>query len=543
MGNQNEVMAKYNQWLNHLTDDDLLQELNSISNDETEISDRFYKDLTFGTGGLRGILGVGTNRMNTVIVGKATQGIADYLKSDYENATELSVAISYDSRFKSQEFAHYTACVFAANGIKVYIYPRLMPTPCLSFAVRELHCNAGVMITASHNPARYNGYKVYGADGCQITDLAAHTIYDSIQKVDPFSDVKNIEFEEAIKFNLIEYIDHSLESNFVDFVLKQSPLSKECSIDKNISIVYTPLHGTGREPVVRALNQYGFNNITMVKEQEMPDGAFTTCPYPNPEVKEAMTAGIETAKRVNADLVIATDPDCDRVGIAVRDADTYRLLSGNEVGVLLLDFICEQRIANRTMPKNPVFVKTIVTTDLATKVARSYDVETRNVLTGFKYIGEQIGLLENRGCVDDFIFGFEESYGYLSGSYVRDKDGVVGSFLIALMFAYYKNRHITLIDRLESLYSSFGKYVTNLQTYEFEGEEGIQKIDSIMNQIRNSDRFAGQEIVQKLDYLSGIDGLPKSNVIKLYLESGESVTIRPSGTEPKLKIYHEYCIR
>lgn len=531
------VLAQYQKWLKYAVDDpDITAELQSIAKDEQAVFDRFYRDLKFGTGGLRGIIGAGSNRMNIYTVAKASQGIADYVNKS-EGKSQKSIAISFDSRIKSHLFAQIAAEVFAANGIYVYIYKQLMPTPCLSYAVRNLHCNAGVMITASHNPAEYNGYKVYGADGCQITDTAAEKIYNQIEKTDIFSDIKRIDFADGINSGHISYIPESIYTSFIDDVKRSSVLFGD-KVDKAISIIYTPLNGTGAKPVIRALREQGFNNITVVKEQENPDGDFPTCPYPNPETEEAMKLGIEYAEMYNADLLIATDPDCDRVGIAVRYNGKMTLLTGNEVGLLLLDFICSQRKKHNKMPKDPVFVKTIVTVDLAEKVAASYGVKTINVLTGFKYIGEQIGLLEKANRQNSYILGFEESYGYLSGTYVRDKDAVNGASLICDMFCYYRTRGVSLIKRLDDIYKQYGYCKNTLHSYKFDGASGSEKMQRLMRALRSGvESIAETTVVKCADFFIGIDGLPKSDVIKFYLADGSSVVVRPSGTEPKLKLY------
>jgi phosphoglucomutase len=509
-----------------------------MAGDEVRIEDAFYRNLVFGTGGLRGVIGAGTNRMNIYTVAKASQGLANYVNTIFQEK-DRKIAISYDSRIKADLFAKVAAGVFAASGIKVFIYKELMPTPCLSFAVRELKCAAGIMVTASHNPAKYNGYKVYGADGCQITTEAATTILDEIEKVDIFEDVRNVDFEAALQAGSVEYISENVYTKFINEVLGQSLISEDDEIDKNVAIVYSPLNGTGRAPVTRALKEAGYSNITLVKEQEMPDGNFPTCSYPNPEIKEAMALGMEYAKKCNADLLIATDPDCDRVGIAVKDSEgEYVLLTGNQTGCLLLDYVCSMRVKNGTMPADAEVVKTIVTTDLGEQIAKSYGVKTVNVLTGFKFIGEEIGRLEKQGKADSYIFGFEESYGYLSGSYVRDKDAVDGAFLICEMFAYYKTRGISLLDKLDELYKKYGYCLNSLHSYEFEGSAGLEKMNGIMVAMRqNTSEIGGLEVVQVNDYANGIDGLPKSDVIKFYLEKKCSVVVRPSGTEPKMKMY------
>ena len=534
MINQN-ILEEYKRWYSFVKEDqDLINELSIIKNDENKIEDAFYRNLEFGTGGLRGVIGAGTNRMNIYMVRKASQGLANYVNSKY---FKPSIAISYDSRIKSDVFARASAEVFAANGIKVFIYKELMPTPCLSYAVRELHCSAGIMVTASHNPSKYNGYKVYGDDGCQITTKAAEDILGEINNLDVFDDVKHGDYSEYLNDGMVSVIPDEIYCRFINRVKQESMLVDE-KIDKSVKIIYSPLHGTGLKPVQKILKEAGFDSIFVVKEQELPDGNFTTCPYPNPEIKEAMALGIEYAKKYQADLLIATDPDCDRVGIAVKGKDDYVLVTGNQVGVLLLDYICSMRIKHGSMPKDPVAVKTIVTTDMAKAVADHYGVRLVEVLTGFKYIGEQILYLEQAGREDSYIFGFEESYGYLSGGYVRDKDAVDGAFLIAEMFAYYKHLGISLLDKLEELYKQYGYYSNFLNSFEFEGSSGFKKMNDIMEQFRKGlSTIAGSKVIKSLDYLKGVDNLPKSNVIKLYLEDGTSIVVRPSGTEPKLKVY------
>ncbi len=531
-------MENYKLWCEKaIADPDLVTELKAIERDPAAIQDAFYRELEFGTGGLRGVIGAGTNRMNIYTVAKASQGLANYVVKHY-GESERKIAVSYDSRIKSDVFAVTAARVFAANGIKVCLYKELMPTPCLSFAVRDLGCAAGIMVTASHNPSKYNGYKVYGSDGCQITVAAADEIYAEIEKTDVFEDVKSMDFEAAKQAEIISYIPDEVYTRFTEEVKNQSVLFGE-SIDKSVSIVYSPLNGSGLKPVLRALSESGYTNITVVKEQEAPDGRFPTCPYPNPEIREAMALGMDYAKKQDADLLLATDPDCDRVGIAVRNSDNeFVLLSGNETGILLLDYICSQRVKHNKMPKDPVFVKTIVTMDMAKKIADKYGVKTIDVLTGFKFIGEQIGLLEAAGHKDSYILGFEESYGYLSGNYVRDKDAVNASLLICEMFSYYKAQGISLLEKLEMLYEEFGFCYNTLYSFEFEGESGFHKMQAIMDTFRGGlDEIAGKKVVNTLDYSLGIDGLPKSNVLKFFLENTGSVVVRPSGTEPKLKIY------
>ena len=530
---------EYLRWLRNASEDNMEEALKSMREDEIE--DSFYKNLSFGTGGLRGIIGAGTNRMNVYTVGKATQGVAAYLLRNYEVP---SVVIGYDSRVKSEVFARTAACVFAANGVKVHIWSVLNPVPTVSFATRYLKASAGIIITASHNPAKYNGYKVYAEDGCQITTEAAAEIQQEIDKVDIFTDIKNMDYENALKREMITYIPDVVLDAFIDEVKKQSVLFGE-KIDKNTAIVYSPLNGTGYLPVTRVLKEAGYNNITVVEEQRLPDGKFPTCPYPNPEVKEAMSLGMEYARKLNADLLLATDPDCDRVGIAVKDnCGKYVLLSGNQTGILLLDYICSQRIKHHKMHANPVMVKTIVTMDLAERIAADYGVRTVNVLTGFKFIGEQIGLLEKAGKENSYIFGFEESYGYLTGTYVRDKDGVNGAYMICEMFSYYATQGISLLDKLEELYKKYGYCLNTLHSYEFNGPAGVEKMQKIMEKFhsevgdaRKIDNFAGKKIFTALDYSKGLNGLPKSDVLKYLLEGNCSVVIRPSGTEPKLKVY------
>lgn len=535
---QKEFLEEYLRWLNNATEDlDVANELKAIEGNEEKIEDAFYRDLEFGTGGLRGVIGAGTNRMNIYTVAKASQGLADYVVKHFEQK-DRSIAVSYDSRIKSDLFARIASGVFAANGIKVYIYPCLMPTPCLSYATRALKCASGIMVTASHNPSKYNGYKVYGNDGCQITTEAAKEILGEIEKLDVFNDIKRIDFEEGVKNGLIEYISEQVYTDFTNEVKAQSMLGGE-QVNKDVAIVYTPLNGSGLKPVLRALTESGFSNITVVKEQEQPDGNFPTCPYPNPEIREALQLGLDCAKKCNADLLLATDPDCDRVGIAVKDTNgEYVLLTGNEVGMLLLDFICTRRIAMGNMPSEPVVVKTIVTIDMAKRIAAKYGVKTIDILTGFKFIGEQIGLLEAQGKEDSYILGFEESYGYLSGTYVRDKDAVNAAFLICEMFAYYASKGLSLLDKLNGLYDEFGYCLNTLYSFEFEGSAGFAKMQQIMKSFRESTPdFKIKTVEEVLDYSVGLNGLPKADVIKFILNNNCSVVIRPSGTEPKVKVY------
>lgn len=523
--------VEYRRWLENVVEIDLLKELKSM--DEAAIEDAFYRDLAFGTGGLRGIIGAGTNRMNTYVVSKASQGLANYLRAYIKKP---SVVIGYDSRIKSDTFAKTAASVFAANGVKVWLWPELNPVPTVSFAARCLHASTGVMITASHNPSKYNGYKVYASDGCQITTEAAKAILGYINSLDIFTDVHTTDFDDAVAAGLIQYIDSSVLTAFIEEVKGQSVLFGD-EIDHNVAIVYSPLNGTGLKTVTRVLEESGFTNITVVEEQKYPDGNFPTCPYPNPEIREAMELGLKYAADTGADLLLATDPDADRCGIAVKGDDGYRLLSGNEVGILLLDYICSQRVKHGKMPKNPVFIKTIVTMDMAEAIAAHYGVQTVNVLTGFKFIGEVIGRLEAEGREEDYICGFEESYGYLTGTYVRDKDAVNAAFMICEMFAYYKTRGISLIQKLQELYGSYGYCLNTLHSYEFPGSSGMQKMAEIMAEFHKGvSEIAGQKVEKIEDYSIGLNGLPKSDVLKFFTSSG-SVVIRPSGTEPKLKTY------
>lgn len=542
-------MELYQSWLENAVDDpDLQSELKAIEHDMEGIQDRFYRDLAFGTGGLRGVIGAGTNRMNIYTVRKATQGLADYVK---ETFAEPSVAISYDSRIKSTDFAKAAAEVLAANGIKVHIYTELKPTPMLSFAVRALHCSAGIMVTASHNPAKYNGYKAYGSDGCQMTIAAADAVLAKINALDIFRDVKHVSFEEALVSGMISYIDEEVVEDYFQNVLAQS-LNPHLCADSGLKIVYTPLNGTGNKPVRTILNRIGIQDVTIVKEQEQPDGNFTTCPYPNPEIREALQLGLNYCDQVKPDLLLATDPDADRVGIAVPDGNGgYALFSGNEVGAMLLEYICEQRLKKGTMPKRPVAVKTIVTTDIVDAICKAYGVELIEVLTGFKFIGEQIGFLEEKEEEDRYIFGFEESYGYLAGSYVRDKDAVVASMLICEMAAYYRTKGISMMQARENLYKKYGVYVHAQHSFTFEGESGMIRMQNIMEHLRTNrpEKIDALQVIQFADYekqisvdlKTGIETaitLPKSNVLSFTLEQGAKVIARPSGTEPKIKAYY-----
>ncbi len=538
---EQKILSSFSRWRERATaDPDLGRELSALaeSNDEKQIYDAFYRDLEFGTAGLRGVIGAGTNRMNIYTVARTSQGLAEYVKEHYPKERR-SIAVSYDSRIKSDVFARVACAVFAANGITAWLYPQLMPTPCLSYAVRSLGCAAGVMVTASHNPSKYNGYKVYGEDGCQMTEAAAGEVLLRIGRIDLFDGVKQGDFDALLAEGKIRYIPEQVYTDFIGEVKAQSMLTPADRADKDVSIVYSPLCGTGLRPVLRALSESGFTNITVVKEQEAPDGNFPTCPYPNPEIREAMELGVRYAEEKKADLLLATDPDCDRVGIAVRDgAGEMTLLTGNETGMLLLDYICSRRIANHRMPEGATIVKTVVTIDMADRIAEHYGVRTVNVLTGFKYIGEQIAKLEAEGRADAYIFGFEESYGYLSGSYVRDKDAVNASLLICEMFAFYKAQGIGLWEKLQSLYAEYGYTKNTCTSYAFEGAEGFGRMKAIMQSLRaDIPSLGGRAVEKKEDFGKGLYGLPKSDVIKFFLAGHCSLVARPSGTEPKLKIY------
>ena len=514
-----------------LEDPDLTAELAGLT-EEGEIYDRFYRDLEFGTGGLRGTIGAGTNRMNIYVVRRATQGLCNYLK-----ATTLprSIAIGYDSRIKSDLFAMEAARVIAANGLIAYIYPRLEPTPALSWAVRYLGCGAGICVTASHNPAKYNGYKVYGADGCQITLDVAAAVLKEINALDMFDDVKLCTEEEGRAAGNIRTIGEDCLEAFLDAVQQRSLSGGE---QLGLKVVYTPLNGAGLECVKKILNRIGITDVTVVPEQEQPDGHFPTCPYPNPEIREAMETGLALCRKVKPDLLLGTDPDCDRMGVAVPEGEDYRLITGNEMGVLLLDYICRKRLETGTMPQDPVAVTTIVSTDMADAVAADYGVELRRVLTGFKFIGEQIALLEADGRMDRYIFGFEESYGYLSGGHVRDKDAVNASMLCCEMTAWYKTKGMTLAQAMDALYAKYGFYRNDLASFTFEGAEGMQKMAEIMDNLRKNPPAAldGSAVTGVVDYNTGVKGLPASNVLEFQTDTAK-VLVRPSGTEPKVKVY------
>ena len=546
-----EIKDLYDLWLKKTEGNaELHDELSAIEGKEDEISDRFYRALEFGTGGLRGVLGAGTNRMNVFTVNQATQGLADYLNAKYDSP---SVAIAHDSRINSDVFAKGAAGVLAANGIKVYIYPELVPTPMLSFAVRKLHCSSGIIITASHNPAKYNGYKCYSYEGYQMTDAEANATYERIRKVDIFDDVRTMDFDEGIKSGKIEFIDSSVNEAFYECVLSRRVNPDAVSKGK-LKLIYTPLNGTGNKPVREVLRRAGFDDVTVVPSQENPDGHFPTCPYPNPEIRQAFEEALKLAEGKNVDLLLATDPDCDRVGIAVNTGDDYRLMSGNEVGVLLTEYILSSMKEAGTLPKDPVIVKSFVTTSLVDRVAESYGCAIHDVLTGFKYIGEFATNLEKKNEGDRFILGMEESYGYLSGLHARDKDAVVASLLVCEMAAYYKSQGKTLAQKMTEIYEKYGYYKNILLNFTFEGESGMEKMGAIMTSLREHapEEIAGMKVIETADYkkservdiisgkISAID-LPKSNILAYKLPDGNSVIVRPSGTEPKLKAYITAC--
>ena len=539
----------FNEWLANAKDDpDLISELEEIRDNDSEIYERFYQELKFGTAGLRGIIAAGTNRMNVYTVRRATQGLANFLNKNYEKP---SVAISHDSRIKADLFSMEAARVLAANGIKAYISRELEPTPVVSYAVRELKASAGIMVTASHNESIYNGYKCYGNDGCQMTDVSANAVYDEIVKVDYFNgDIKLIDFEEGLQNGMIEWISDELYETYLENVRKQSVNPDVCK-DSGLKVVYTPLNGAGNKLVREILSRIGINDVTVVPEQEMPDGNFPTCKYPNPETKEALKLGLELSEKTGADLLLATDPDSDRVGIAVKTKNGgYRLMTGNETGILLMNYLLSTRQAKGTLPERPVAVKTIVTSKLAEKICAAYGCELKNVLTGFKYIGEQILLLEQKHEESRYVFGFEESYGYLAGTYVRDKDAVVASMLICEMAAYYNTLGKNLDEVMTEIYEKFGYYINRTDSYKFEGSTGMQKMSEIMTALRSSHptEINGFKVTEVADYLESytkniLTGeqteihLPKSNVLSYSLDNGGGVIIRPSGTEPKIKVY------
>ena len=543
----NDINKLYSLWCEKaVADPDLQAELAAVKGKDEEINDRFYRNLEFGTAGLRGIIGAGTNRMNVYTVGQATQGLASYLLDEYEKPT---VAIAYDSRIKSTEFAKFAAAVLAANGIKVWFYPELVPTPMLSFAVRELHCKGGIIITASHNPAEYNGYKCYDPEGYQMTDEAASKTYEFIQKTDIFSEIKTMDFDAAVESGLVEYITDDLVERFYSCVEKCC-LSKDITAKTDLRVIYTPLNGTGNKHVRAMLERIGIKNVCVVKEQELPDGNFPTCPYPNPEIKQVFECAIKMTEHEKADLLLATDPDCDRVGIAVLNGGEYKLMTGNEVGVLLAEYLLSRRKELGILPENAVVVKSFVTTDLVDAVAAKYGVSVKKLLTGFKYIGEYITELEAKGEADRFVIGMEESYGYLSGIHARDKDAVVASTLICEMAAYYKAKGISLYEKMQEIYKEHGYYLNRVISFEFKGESGMEKMAQIMETLRNDslDSIADYKVLSISDYKKSetvdvvtgeksLIDLPKSNVLAYALEKANGVIIRPSGTEPKIKVY------
>ena len=543
----NDIKKLYDLWLSSaVADKDLIPELESVKDDEGAILDRFYKNLEFGTAGLRGVIGAGTNRMNVYTVNQATQGLADYLNESFENP---SVAIAYDSRIKSKEFAESAAGVLAANGIKVYIYPELVPTPMLSFAVRRLNCSSGIIITASHNPSKYNGYKCYDSNGYQMTDEAAEKTYNYIQNIDMFTGVKTMDFDDALAEDMVDFIEDWLYDEFYEKVLS-CRINADAIKKSGLKLIYTPLNGAGNKPVRKIFKKAGIKDVTVVKEQEKPDGNFPTCPYPNPEIRQAFECAIETAKGTDADLLLATDPDCDRVGIAVRDGDEVVLMTGNEVGAMLCEYLLSNLKEQNKLPENPVVVKSIVTTPLIEAICKEYGAEVADLLTGFKYIGELITSMEKEGKEDNFIVGMEESYGYLRGIHARDKDAVVASLMIAEMAAFYKLKGMSLKQFMDSIYEKYGMYLNSVLNFAFEGASGMQKMADIMNSLRENapESFAGKKVVAIADYkesrvIDVLTGdvkeivLPRSNVLSYSLEDNSKVIIRPSGTEPKIKIY------
>lgn len=543
--NTNEL---YNEWLEKAVyDPDLIKELEGIKGNDEEILDRFYRELEFGTAGLRGVIGAGTNRMNYYTVGRATQGLSDFLNRNYENP---SIAIGYDSRIKSEYFAKEAAKILAANGIKVYLYDELEPTPCLSYAIRKFHTSSGIILTASHNPGKYNGYKCYDSNGYQMTDEEAEETYGFIQKVDYFTGIKSMDFDEAAEKGLIEYIGKDTIESFLDEVEKQCVNPGICK-DAKLRVIYTPLNGTGNKPVRAILKRIGIDEVYVVPEQELPDGNFPTCPFPNPEIKQAFECALKMTAEIKPDILLATDPDCDRVGIAVPDKNgEYVLMSGNEVGAMMLNYILSQKKEKGTLSSNAIAVKSFVSTDLAEEIAKKYSCSFKNLLTGFKYIGELITNLEAQGKANDFVMGFEESYGYLAGTHARDKDAVVGSMLICEMAAFYKTQGKSLVDVMDEIYKEFGYYCNTVKSYQFEGAAGMEKMAQIMDTLRNNppQAFADMAVTIVDDYKTSISkniesgkesiiDLPKSNVLSYKMAGGNGVIIRPSGTEPKIKAY------
>ena len=538
---------EYLRWCEAVGEEYLQAELKEIGGNDEAIKERFLLNLEFGTAGLRGVLGAGTNRMNIYTVGKATQGLANFLTSEKENPV---VTISYDSRIRSDEFAQVAAQILAANGVKVYLYDALAPVPMLSFATRAHKSDAGIMITASHNPAKYNGYKVYGPDGCQMTSESADKVLAEINKLDIFADIKKADFEQAKAEGKIEYVSDEVKQAYYDWCLGQM-MRKDIFVKEPMKMVYTPLNGSGLVPVTTVLAKAGLKDITIVEEQRLPDGNFPTCPYPNPEIREAMQLGLDRVKELDGDVLIATDPDADRVGIAVKENDEYVLLTGNQVGILLTDYIAKTRKELGTLPEKPIMVKSIVSSSLADAVAASHGVETINVLTGFKYIGTEIKKLEEKGEEERFILGFEESYGYLVGSAVRDKDAVVATLLISEMAAYYRSIGSSINKALQDIYAKFGYYLNKVDSYEFEGLSGMDKMKDIMQGLRDKPlaKLGSLPVVAREDYktlvhkdeLTGEEwhiDLPNANILIYYLEGGHQVIVRPSGTEPKIKVYY-----
>ena len=543
-----DINALYSQWLENATaDPDLIKELEGIRDNDEEILDRFYRSLEFGTAGLRGVIGVGTNRMNYYTVCQATQGLSDFLNRHFENP---SIAIGYDSRIKSDYFSKEAAKVLAANGVKVYLYRELEPTPCLSFAIRYFKTSSGIILTASHNPAKYNGYKCYNSNGYQMTDEEAGETYEYIKKVDYFTGIKTMDFDEAVEKGLIEYMGDEVIDAFLDEVVKQC-VNPDVVKASGLKVIYTPLNGTGNKPVRKILDRIGVKDVYVVPQQELPDGNFPTCPFPNPEIKQAFECALEMAKDIQPDLLLATDPDCDRVGIAVQDGNGgYKLMSGNEVGAMMLNYLLSQKKEKGMLSENSVAVKSFVSTDLAEVIAKKYNCTFKNLLTGFKYIGELITQLEAQGRADDFVMGFEESYGYLAGTHARDKDAVVASMLICEMAAYYKAQGKSLAQVMDEIYDEFGYYCNTVSSYTFEGASGMEKMAGIMDSLRNNapESFAGMRVTVADDYKTSVstnvaDGstrvieLPKSNVLAYTLTDGNKIIVRPSGTEPKIKAY------
>lgn len=547
----NDIKSLYSLWCEKATaDSDLIPELKEISGDDDAILDRFYKNLEFGTAGLRGVIGAGTNRMNVYTVNQATQGLANYLNENFENP---SVAVAYDSRIKSDVFAKEAACVLAANGIKVYLYPELVPTPMLSFAVRRLGCSSGIIITASHNPSKYNGYKCYDPNGYQMTDEAAAKTYEYIQKTDMFSGVKTMEFDDALAEDMIDFIEDWLMDEFYEKVLS-ARVNPDALKKANLKVIYTPLNGTGNKPVRKVLKKAGVKDVTVVKEQEKPDSNFPTCPFPNPEIRQAFECAIKTAEGTDADLLLATDPDCDRVGIAVRDGNEYVLMTGNEVGAMLCEYLLSSLKEQGKLPVNPIVVKTIVTTPLVETISAAYGAQTADLLTGFKYIGELVTNLEKKNETDRFIVGMEESYGYLRGAHARDKDAVVASLLICEMASYYKLKGISLKQFMDGIYEKYGMYLNTVLNFGFEGASGMQKMADMMEDLRNNPpkEIAGADVVKMSDYKLSVTKdtvtgeeteikLPKSNVLSFIMPDNSKVIVRPSGTEPKIKVYITAC--